>query len=319
MNKAELKIALAEVAKTAGMPTSAQRSAFAELLVEYIQPNHLSLELFNAFMPVKQMKAGDVLVRKVRKGKYPVRSMVPGSMHLTDQVAYQDQQNWVFDRLIAGTKASLWEINQGDVDSVQTMKKELQADITDEIFYRVYGLLSTAWNGADTPTNYIDVSSGGLTVAAVDTMVENILDYSGEVKVIMGTRKALRKLYDAIGYREFILSGTGTDRVGFSTPAFLEYFNTNKVSSYHGIPLLEIPQTFAQRLPDLRKRLVPTDKVIVVGGNAGNIALMDGFQTQEYTDFRTQPAEYIVHGWQAYGLIVDDIQQIGVLNVGSNG
>jgi hypothetical protein len=42
---------------------------------------------------------------------------------------------------------------------------------------------------------------------------------------------------------------------------------------------------------------------------------MDGFEYQDYTDPTTQPANYVLHGWQAYGMIVDDVQSLGVLKV----
>ena len=40
---------------------------------------------------------------------------------------------------------------------------------------------------------------------------------------------------------------------------------------------------------------------------------MDGFEYQDYTDPTTQPANYVLHGWQAYGMIIDDVEQIGII------
>lgn len=71
MDKNKLRLALAEKVKT--ISTQAGRSAFAELLIETIEPNHLSLDIFSLFLPTRQMNPGDTLVRKVRKGRYPAR------------------------------------------------------------------------------------------------------------------------------------------------------------------------------------------------------------------------------------------------------
>jgi len=65
-----------EVAKTA-KDARGTRTAFAELVIEVIQPNHLSLDLFSTFMPTVQKKAGDAMGRRIKRGRYPVRTMTP--------------------------------------------------------------------------------------------------------------------------------------------------------------------------------------------------------------------------------------------------
>ena len=57
-----------------------------------------------------------------------------------------------------------------------------------------------------------------------------------------------------------------------------------------------------------------TDFVMVIGEDAGKIGLMGGFEYQDYTDFRNQPADYVLHGWQQYGLLVDAIDRIHVIH-----
>ena len=67
-------------------------------------------------------------------------------------------------------------------------------------------------------------------------------------------------------------------------------------------------------LPDIRKPQLRTDFVMVIGEDAGKIGLMGGFEYQDYTDFRNQPADYVLHGWQQYGLLVDAIDRIHVIH-----
>jgi hypothetical protein len=316
LSRDDLKKVYAERAETIG---KSARSAYAETILELVNPNHLSLDIFSAFMPVEQLNPGDNLQRRVRKGKYKVRTMVPGSMHLTDKTTYQDQFFYMFDRLIAGTAHSLWEVQSGDIGTVENMRRELQADITDEIVSRVFTLLGTVWNASDTPNNYADASSGGLTSTILDNMIENVMDFAGGVRAIVGTRRALLPVYEFALYKEFALTGTNTDAVGFAINDRLnEWANTGRVGTYRGARLVELPNIRRNRLPGVDDLLLDTTKVIVVGNDPGKIALMGGFDTQDYTDFRTQPANYVLHGWQAYSMFVDSPEQIGVIKVAAS-
>lgn len=245
--------------------------------------------------------------------------MVPGSMHLTDKTTYQDQFVYMFDRLIAGTSHNLWEVQSGDIGTVENMRRELQADIIDEIVARVFTLLGTVWNSSDTPNNYVDASGTGITNTVLDTMIENVIDYAGGVRAIIGTRRALLPVYAFSLYKEFALGGTNIDAVGFAIADKLnEWANTGRVSTYRGARIIELPNIRRNRLPGMDDLLLDTTKVIVVGNDPGKIALMGGFETQDYTDFRTQPANYVLHGWQAYSMFVDDPQQIGVIKVAAS-
>lgn len=239
-----------------------------------------------------------------------------GSMHLTDKTTFQDQHVYMFDRLIAGVSHNIWEIQSGDVGTVENMRSELQADITDEIVARVFTLLSTVWNSSDTPNNYADATSGGITSTVLDTMIENVMEEAGTVRAIVGTRRALLPIYAFAQYKEFMLSGTGVDAVGFAiTDKLNEWANTGRVSTYRGIRLIELPNIRRNRLPGINDFLLDTTKVVVVGDDPGKIALMGGFETQDYTDFRTQPANYVLHGWQAYSMYLDRPENIGVIRV----
>lgn len=85
MDREKIQRAVAEVAKLAGSggsPTRPTRSAYSDLVMEVVEPNHLSLELFSAFLPTRTMKPGDRRGKRVRRGKYPVRTFVPKDLGL---------------------------------------------------------------------------------------------------------------------------------------------------------------------------------------------------------------------------------------------
>lgn len=316
----DVRLAVAEAARTAGN-SSTGRSAYAEIITRVVEPNHLTLDLFSDFMPTRTMKPGDILARRVQRGRYPVRTFVPGTKHWTDKTDYVDTQNLSFDRLVVGASANLWEIQQGDVLSVEGMRTALRQDLFDELVSKVFGLLSTVWNATDTPSNYVDASATGVTEAGLETLIENMIDVVGDVRLIMGSRKALLPLYDFAQYREFVLTGTGTDRAAFTTPAFDEFNRTGRVSTYRGIRIVEMPQVYRNRfipgatgtLRSAEQRMIPTDKIILLGGNAGEIVLYDEFKYQDYTDMTTQPPNYVLHGWQGWTTVIDDVEQIGII------
>lgn len=324
---AKLKLTEAQIAKVKEVAQTAKeargmRTAYADLVVETVQPNHLSLDLFSAFMPVVQKNPGDQIGRRVRRGRYPIRTMTPGAKHLTDVLDYQEYVSFMFDRLIAGTSHSVWEIESGEVGTVDQMRSELRADLFDELVSKVFSLLTTVWTAGNTPNNFLDASGTGVTQAGLDAMMETILNYSGQVRAIVGSRAALLPIYKFAQYREFVLNGTGVDAVAFPTSAFEEFTRTNKVSTYLGVPVVELPQVYRNRLDanstnlgyrGVGQRMIPTDKILVIGDQVGQIALMGGFEYQDYTDPTTQPANYVLHGWQAYGMIVDDVQNIGII------
>lgn len=322
MDKEQLKKAVAEKAKDVQFHIPGKmHSAFAEVLVSVAEPNHLSLDLLSAFLPTVRRNPGEPYTRNAKRGRYPVRTMVPGAKHLTDVVDYQEQYVYAFDRLIAGTSHSVWEIQSGEVGTVEKMRTDLRADLFDEIVSKIFGLLTTVWNTTDTPNNFTDASSSGVTATALDNMIENILDLNGGVRAIVGTRRTLLPIYRFAQYREYALTGTGTDAAAFQTSAFDEFTKTGRVSTYLGVPLIEIPQIFRNALASpntaggLRDRLIPQDKILVIGNDAGEITLTGETVYQDYTDPTTQPANYVLHSWQDYGLILTNVEGIGVIKV----
>lgn len=321
-NSPEFKKAVAEIAKTASNAGRGLRTAYADLVMDVVQPNHLSFDLLSAFLPVTQRNKGDQIGRRVRRGRYPIRTMTPGAKHLTDVLSYQEYFTFMFDRLIAGTSHSVWEIESGEVGTVEQFRTELREDLFDDLITKVFTLLTTAWNSVATPSNFLDSSGTGVTQAGLDAMIETVLMYSGQVRSIVGSRQALLPLYTFAQFKEFVLTGSATDRGFGITDAFTEFTNTNKVSTYKGIPVVELPQVYRNRLDanattmawrGTAQRMIPTDKILVIGDQAGEAALMGEFEYQDYTDPSTQPANYVLHGWQAYGLLISDIQQIGVI------
>jgi len=62
MDELKLKEAFASLIK------EGKREALAQLIVEYVQPGHISADFVSLLLDSRRMNVGDVLVKKVRKG-----------------------------------------------------------------------------------------------------------------------------------------------------------------------------------------------------------------------------------------------------------
>lgn len=313
MDKKELLKSVAELAKTAGT-TPGGKSAFAEMMVQLIEPEFLNLEIFNAFMPTRQVNVGDPTIRRLRRGKYSVQSMVPGTQHLVSQpTTVSDFHSFVFDQLIGGVRESLMNVQEGSHITVDMMRTQLQNDIIETLVSRVFNLLASTWNSTDTPSHYVQTNK--IKYTELDELIENVMYTAGDVKAIVGVRRAIRPIYDFAGFREYSYVGGGSN-IAYPVPEkLIEYLNTNRVTTYKGIPIIETPQIFRNRLPNPREALLPEDQILVIGKDAGEVLLYGSVEYQEHTDTAIQPADYVLHAWQKYGLVVDMPQNIGVIKV----
>lgn len=83
-----------------------QREALASLLVEYINPNHITDNIVGLFLDTRQLKPGDALLKKVRSG-VDVRTLVPGSVHLASEITVTDRINYMLDGSLIKSVPSL--------------------------------------------------------------------------------------------------------------------------------------------------------------------------------------------------------------------
>jgi hypothetical protein len=93
MDIEQLKTSWAEVAKT-------DRNALAELIVEYVDPGHVTQDIVGMFLDTRALNPGDSLVKKVRRG-IEVRQMVPGQTTLASQITIKDVVNYNLDTAYA--------------------------------------------------------------------------------------------------------------------------------------------------------------------------------------------------------------------------
>lgn len=315
LSRADLQRAYAEKAKTIG---KTRRSALAETIVEMIDVNRLTTDVISAFMKFDTLNPGDNIKRTVRRGKYITRSFVPGMDLLTDKLSKEEKYLHMYDAMYAGASADTWSIEEGDVDSVERMRSDLAADIVEDLAFKAFEVLSTVWTAVATPNNYVDATSGGITATILDAAIENAIDETGGVMSIVGTRKALLPIYKFAGFREVVHSvGTDATIVPFND-AFNQYESTLRVSSYHNVRLVELPNTRRNRLPNLQQKVVPTTHLLVIGDYPGTFYRMGEVDYYDNTDTSRIPPTYNLYALQKYAVLIDMIEAITHVKVAAS-
>ncbi len=283
------------------------KEALAQLLVEYAQPGHITTDIIGLLLNSRNLKPGDALVKKVRKGMQ-VRTLVPGAIHLASEITVSDRMNYVLDGADIKVTANLWELEAGELGTVDEIKNEMQAKLRDYYLNKVFSALSTVWSATNTPNNYTD-AGGALNATVLKNAIDRINQTTGGVRAVIGTRAALTPVTTfGAGWAD----GTSTD--WHPVPdSIKEIMQTGWLGRYYGAPLLALEQQYDN--PADYNALIPTDKVIVVGENVGEFITYGQVFTKQWQDMNPTPPQWYLELYQQFGLIIDRADGIYVIKV----
>lgn len=280
-------------------------SAIAALLVEYVQPHHLSVDLIGLLLNTRTLNEGDALIKKIRRG-IKVHSMVPGRIHLANEITVSDRIAYVLDYLDVKVGCSLWDLESGEIGTVDSIKSEMEAKLRDAYFARVFLALSAIWNGTNTPSNYTSVG-GPLTATALKNAIDRINQTTTGVKAVVGTRAALTPI---------TTFGAGwTDGASVSQRVdenISEIMRTGFLGTWYGAPIIALNQEYDN--PEDHNALLPTNKVLVLGENVGEFVTYGAPQSKDYQDMRPTPPYQYFEIWQKYSMIIDRADGLFVLD-----
>jgi hypothetical protein len=192
-------------------------------------------------------------------------------------------------------------------------RRDMQSALIDEIISRAFVLLGTVWSSFNGGSNYTDASSTGLTKTNLTSAMEVVLSRAGSVRAVVGTRAAMLPLYDDIGVHTHTIDAT-TTVIGIQN-ILEQWIRTGRISEFKGAPLIELPQIYKRTLDGYETALLPEDKVIVIGDNAGDFVLYGGVETQEHTDTSIEPPDYSLAMWRGFGMLIDRPENIAVIKV----
>ena len=169
MDEKKLNEAIASLLKDKSVPA---REALAEMIIEFIQPNHITTNFVGMLLNTRALKPGDMLFKKLRKG-IEVRTLVPGSIHLASEVTLEERANFVLDGADVKVTFNEWELESGQIGSVDEIRREMYAKLSDFYQNKIYTILSTVWTAANTPSNFTNVG-GPITATALENAIDEI-------------------------------------------------------------------------------------------------------------------------------------------------
>lgn len=289
--------------QVASLLQTGDRKALAELIIEYVEPNHLTKEIVNLIMPSRSLNVGDALVKKVRKG-IEVRTLVPGSVHLASEVTVTDRINFQLDGADVKVQFNEWDIQNGDIGTVESIRREMAAKLADYYINKVFNALSSVWSASNTPDNYTSVG-GTLTSTALENAIDRINQTTSGAKIVVGTRKALTPVTKFISLRDAANNRYTSDAI------VNEVMQTGWLGVYYGVPILALDQIYNN--PDDYQPMLPEDKVLVVGENVGEFITYGPVREKQWVDMEPTPPMWKLEIYQQFGMIIDNAQGIYVI------
>ena len=256
----------------------------------------------------RSLKPGDSLIKKVRKG-LKVHTLVPGAIPLAGEITVSDRINYVLDGAIITATANLWELENGEIGTVDSIRNEMTAKFRDYYMNKVFTALSTIWSVGNTPDNYTSVAT-----AINSTVLKNAIDYinqtTGGVRAVVGTRALLTPI---------TTFGAGwvdgyTTPVSHAVPENIsEIMRTGWLGKYYGAPLVALQQEYDN--PEDYNTLLPTNKVLVIGENVGEFITYGDVKTQQYNDMRPVPPQWYLSLYQQFGLLITNASGIYIIEI----
>ena len=301
----ELKEAIAGLVTDRG-----NREALAEMFVEWLDPGHITVDFVNMLLDARSLKEGDSLVKKLRKG-IKVYTLVPGSIHLKSEITIYERANYILDGLDVGVTYNEWEMDAGDLGTVEEIRAEMLAKLKDTFQQKVFTALSSIWTAVNTPNNFID--AGGPITA---TLLKNAIDYINQtttgVKAVVGSRSALTPITQFGGFWN---DGGTPDSGGMWSgldPQLQEIMSTAWLGKWYGAPIVAINQIY-DNFEDYNA-FIPEDKILVIGEKVGEFISYGEVKYKEYSDPRPTPPQWFLEFYQRFGIMIwkaDGIYIIG--------
>lgn len=283
-----------------------QREALAELIIEYIDPKHITEDIVGLMLNTRSLDPGDTLVKKVRKG-IEVRQLVPGAVHLASEVTVEDRINYMLDGADVKVTANLWELESGELGTVADIRSEMLAKLKDYYIDRVFTALANVWTAGNTPNNY--ATGANLTATMLRTALDWIRYTVGDVRAVVGTRRGLAPITQFGGFHT-----DGATTVAYDE-GIREIYQTGFVGSWYGANIVALDQVW-NNLVDYESQ-IPNRYVLVLAENVGEFITYGDIRWKQWEAMEPTPPDWYLECYQQFGLLVTEAQGIYVLDISS--
>jgi hypothetical protein len=306
MDNEQFKKAYAELAKT-----KASREALSQLIVEYIEPKHVTQNIVGMFLNTRAMKPGDALVKKVRRG-IEVRQLVPGQTTLSSQITIKENVNYNLDQAYAEVSHNEWELESGEIGTLESIRAEMNAKLSDFYVAKVLNAMYTLATVDDSKNFYY--MTGPITRTVVEDAIDYIADTAGAVRNIVGRRTALAPITKFAGYRVPIASEIASPDSALPVNSVLENIQrTGWFGQYYGANFIALEQIYDNDFD--RTPLIKDDLVVVVGDNCGEFITYGDVRQDNWTDMSTAPPTWHLRIYQQFGLLFDMMQNVAIIRL----
>jgi hypothetical protein len=285
-----------------------KRDELAELLVEFIDPGHITTDFVGMLLNSRAMKEGDALVKKVRKG-INVRTLVPGTVHLADEFTIVERLHYSLDGADIKVTASEWELNSGELGTIEKIREEMLKTLKDYYQNKVFAVFILVWTAGNTPDNYAAVATA-VTSTALETAIQQISQTIGGPIVVAGVRSVLNPITK---FGAFWDNGAGSPTVVGVDSQLEEVMQSGMLGRYYGAEIIVIDQ--AWDYPDTYNALIPTNKILVMAKNVGEFITYGDIKEKQYTDPRPTPPQWFFEIYQQFGMIIDRAEGIYVIEI----
>jgi hypothetical protein len=299
MDEKQLKEAIAGI-----MKDKTKRDALAELLVEFVQPQHVTLEFLNALITTRAINKGDSIVKKLRKG-ITVHTFVPGAIPLKSEVTVTERMNWIFDGAQVGLMANVWDLESGDIGTAESLRAEALLKLRDYYLNKVFTAISTIWTSVNTPDNYTAMN-GHLTATALENAIDRINATTSGAKAIVGVRSLLTPITK---FGAFWNDGTTYGKIDSQLDLVVQ---NGFLGKFYGVPIVALNQVYNN--PEDYSPLLPTDKVLVIGDKVGEFVTYGPVISKEWTDNEPTPPYWHWDAYQEFGMVIDNAQGVYLLD-----
>jgi len=305
MDEQKFKEAVAQIAKS-------DKRALAELIVEYVDPKHVTQDIVGMFLNTRSLNPGDALVKKVRRG-IEVRQLVPGQDTLASQITVKEVVTYNLDTAYAEVAHNEWEVESGEIGTVDEIRREMMAKLSDFYVVKVMNALYTLATINDS-TNFWYVTAP-ITRSTLEDAIDSIADIAGNVKAVVGRRTALAPITKFAGYRV----GVGaTEAAGSAVPvssALEEIRRTGWFGIYYGANFISLEQVYDN--PYDRNGLIKDNLITVIGDNCGEFITYGDVREDQWTDMVTAPPTWHIRIYQQFGLLFDRMENVGIIRTDS--
>ena len=304
MDEKQLRETVASLAKDKN-----KRDALAELIVEYIDPKHITTDFVSLLLDSRSLKEGDALVKKIRKG-IEVRTLVPGSIHLASEITLVERANYILDGADVKVTYNEWELESGELGTVDSIRAEMVAKLRDYFMNKVFTSLTDIWTAGNTPSNFTNVG-GAITAASLEDAIDEINQNSGGVQAVVGTRAALTPITK---FGAFWNDGAGSPTTWGIDSQLEEVVSRGFLGKYYGAPLIALEQVY-DNLEDYNKLILTNNRVLVIGHKVGEFITYGEPKWKQWTDMNPTPPQWFLEIYQRFGMIIDRAMGIYVLQI----